>query len=395
MRLSQTKEEISNYLKNSVSKTTIEIINKLAAHIVSDSENAWRKLFENENNEGLRFRIDQNLYLLRALLSKYPELRIHASETKVQTKICDQKTLHFAELSEPQEMAFLDYLIQVISPLSQIDTAGAIRCFYGDYTPAFTLQVEGQLMTSHEYFRGLVISTSIAALSILSEKKGGLLHYHSLLSAYSKLIKDALDSEFSHYAENDFFCKILGDLEKVICKFVSKGKSLTDLKDVYHLYVAQLWQQTGVAFCKIDAGLPFDCFPMDKDESLCIRTVLYQVRDYSRLESYAPLKNGEPGNILKNLHEEEKAADKEAVQRAALGSESRNFDDNTKALIIRAILEGKKLSNDFLINFGPYHYSDHEEMSYRRSVLFNLPSYRTDSPGFTREIEVKFWTPKE
>ena len=432
MKLSQTQEEIPNYLKNSVSKTAIEIINKLVTHIVSDNESAWIKLSESESYENLTVQIDQNLYLLSALLSKYPELRIHVSEAKVQTKIYDQKTLHFTELSEPQEMAFLDYLIHVISPLSYPQNAGAIRCFYGDFTPAFNLQVEGEVMTSHEYFRGLIISKSIAALSILSEKKR-VPDYRSLLNVYSKLIRDALDSEFSQSVGNAFFCKILGDLEKIICKFVSNGKSLTDLKDVYRLYVTQLWQQTGSAFCKMDARFPLDSCPLEDNAPLCVRALLYQDRDYSKLESYAPLKDGDTGRIPKKLYEEEKVMEKEVVQAGTLEPKLRKFDDNTKALIVRAIIEGKELTNDFVINFGRDYYSvsktsskdrdvDMKKSSHRKfsllqyaflqnktlsegyrddqcAVLSKIKAlnifYDTYQPGFNRTIEVEEWAPNE
>lgn len=353
--MGQGGENIAQYLGKSLSQLAKTIVKQLSVSIVSTNEKIWRETIFKDQRAYDTFKSDESLFdkferlkerliLMSLILRRYPELRTIASEITVSTHIFDTKTLLFKDLSEPQELTFLDYAIHVIQPPTYPLNAGLVTSFFERSGPGYTLEVEDKIITSHEYFSRLTIQKCLEALTVLSENNELETQKRRQLSfVYAQTIRNALRSNWksSEYASHSNL-EVISQLEKIITANFSKGRTLTDLIELNELLRIQVHEQMMNAYAHLNLPnaqdkQPYNSKEFTKEEYNCIRSIFHFDRDYSKLDNYT--NKVEP--LFKDIHRASKIDDSANSPLRVTNIE----DPNRKALLVRAIIEGKTVDS--------------------------------------------------
>jgi hypothetical protein len=254
-------------------------------------------------------------------------------------------------LSGPQELTFLDYALHVIQPPTYPLYAGLVTSFFDRSTSAFNLKVEDDVVTSHEYFSRLAIQKCLRALTVLSENKELETYKRRQLHfVYAQTIRNALRSPWkasNHASQTNL--EVISQLETIVTDNLSKGRTLADLIELNELLRIQVHEQILNAYAHLDPvhvhdSLPHNSKEITKEEYNCIRSVLHFDRDYSKLENYT-------NKVKSNFKDTHHVAKHDHSQDSPL--KVLNIEDpNRKALLVRAILEGKNVDSKLVFSTG-------------------------------------------
>lgn len=349
------KQAIVDYLNDSLSQLSKTIIKRLTASIVAQNEKTWREIIFKDERDYDTFKLDEqidsyfnnlkeSLILMSLILRKYPELRAFTSELKVATHIFDTATLNFQELSEPQELTFLDYAIHIIQPPTFPMNAGLVTSFFERGTPAFTLKQGDEVVTSHEYFSRLIIQKCLGALRVLTDNKELETYKRRQLSyVYAQTIRNCLRSDWkaSKYASQTNL-EVISQLEEIITDNLLKGRTLTDLVQLTEVLRIQVREQIVNAYSHLNLSNAQENFLLESkqftaEEYDCVRSILHFDRDYSKLEEYTNRIESD----FKDICLASKIEDSKDTPLHIANIE----DPNRKALLVRAILDSKSVCN--------------------------------------------------
>ena len=380
--LGQSGQNIAEYLHNSLSQPSKTIVKQLADSIVAQNEKIWREtIFKDQRNfndfksddqiDDFFESMEQSHTLMGLILRKYPELRAYASELKVSTHIFDTATLNFQELSEPQELTFLDYALHIIQPPTTTLNFGLVTSFFERGTPAFTLKQDDEVITSHEYFARLIIHKCLSALRVLTNKELEIYKRRQLNYVYAQTIWNCLRSNWkaSKYA-SQINLEAISQLEEIITDNLSKGRTITDLFELTDVLRLQVHDQIVNAYSQLNPLNVQEIFlrsfkEFNKEEYNCLRSILHFDRDYSKLDNYT----NKTESSFKDLHLASKIDDSKSSPLQVTNIE----DPNRKALLVRAILEGKNVDNKLAFSAG-CHWD-----AYLRNTRNHFPG--NESPG--------------
>ena len=360
--LSQGGDSIVEYLNNSLSQLSKTIVKQLVDAIVVQNEKIWREMvlkdqksfsdFKNDSELSLQLdHLQQSLLLMNLLLRKYPELRAFASEIKVSTHIFDTTTIDYKELSAPQELTFFDYAIHVIQPPSFPLNAGIVTSFFERGTTAFTLKQGDEVITSHEYFARLAIQKCLNALRVLSDNKELEIYKRRQLNyVYAQTIRNALRTNWkaSRYVSQTNL-ETISQLEEIVADNLSKGRTLADLFELTEVLRIQVHDQMVNAYAHLNLPNAQEYFlrtfvEFTKEEYACIRSIFHFDREYSKLDNYT---NKIESNF-KDIHLASKIDESKSGPLKVTSIE----DPDRKALLVKNIIQGSKLSNKLAFSTG-------------------------------------------
>ena len=359
--LGQSGQNIVDYLNNSLSQLSKTIVKQLAASIVARNEKIWRNTIFKDQRNFDDFKSDEKIFedfeslkqshiLMSLILRKYPELRAYASELKVSTHIFDTATLNFQELSEPQELTFLDYALHIIQPPTYPVNSGLVTSFFERGTPAFTLKQGDEVITSHEYYARLTIEKCLNALRVLTSKELETFKRSQICHAYAQTIRNALRTDWkaSNYASRTSL-ETIAQLEEIITDNLLKGRTITELFLLIDVLRVQVHDQIVNAYAQLNPSNVQENFfskfkEFNEDEYQCIRSILHFDRDYSKLDDYT--------NKIELHFKDVQLASKIDDSKSSPLLVTNIEDPNRKALLVRAILEGKNVDNKLAFSAG-------------------------------------------
>lgn len=339
-----------------------------------NNEKLWKEiLFKDEENYShfnaatAKTKIDDNghdLILLSLLLRKYPELRATIAEYRVKTEVYDLDNLAFKQLTEPQELSFLEYILHVIQPLTYPLHAGILTSFLERGTVSYVLEYNSELLTSHEYFGEIVIQQSLKALSkiVLDASLDNTLQYQ-LQFVYTQTIRSALRTQWLNcpYA-NRANKRVITEIEAIVTKGVMQGRFLNNLFGLFEILRIQIHEQICQAFMHLDENRALARFPYQgfddftPEEYRSMRSVIYYDHDYAHLDDYLGKDEGDlisasSENLPQQVHTSEE-------KKKTENTSSIEADHSHKCLLLRAVLQGKNLDYKHAFNLGSPYYAN-------------------------------------
>lgn len=389
-KLEETGENISDYLKKSVRITGRTVVRELIKMIVQTSDKVWKDQFSDENDLAhykmsettydLTTDLDGNFQLLSMILKKYPELKSYAAEEKISTQVFDMKSYLFTELAEPQETTFLDYAVHVLQTPAFPVHASVVTCFFERYTPAYTLKHGDEIITSNEWFAGMVIDKCLQALSAFAANADiEECKRHQLQFVYAQTIRNALRSEWvsSEYATK-VNNKVISELEAIINVNLAHGRTLKDLFTLHEVVRIQTHVQIAQAYAQLDPmhaqeNLPKNSREAIREEYHCLRSLLHFGRDYEKLDQYY-------SKTQADVLVDRDPVKGESEKLHAIRIES---NENRRALLVRAIIEGKPLDYQYVFSHGTAYYAHCRTVIDKDSLALLEPKGTSKDP-FTK-----------